>query len=154
MAANGLNLVVQQSLLQLMEETLHSHQDMYTAPATSLLETLGAIGAEAASKPHPPHPETIAGHAFHARFYLEASLARLRGEGPADPDWSSSWAVQTVSPGAWDSLRADLETTYTQVMRLIMAVEDWTTPGLLASLVAMLAHSAYHLGAIRQLKDL
>lgn len=154
MEAKGLGQVVQQSLLQLMEETLHSNQDMYTAPATSLLETLEGLGAKAASKAHSPHPETIAGHAFHAKFYLEASLARLRGEAPGDPDWASSWAVQTVSPEAWDRLRSDLAATYAQVMRLIMTAEDWEAPGLLAGVVAMIAHSAYHLGAIRQLKEL
>jgi hypothetical protein len=145
---------VRLSLLQLMEETLHSHQGMYTEPGTSLVETLAGIDAAVASRRHPPLPQTIAGHVGHAQYYLDHMLAFLKGAGSEEFDVPLSWKYQNVNPDEWEALKASLEATYSAVMGFIARAEDWPQDGKIASLVAGIAHSAYHLGAIRQLKDL
>ena len=150
----SLSEAVRQSLLQLMEETLHSHQSMYTEPGTSLLETLHGIDAAVASRRHPPLPQTIAGHAGHAQYYLDHMLAFLRGTGSEEFDVPLSWKTEEVTAPEWAALLASLDATYSRVMGCIARAEDWPQDGKIASLIAGIAHSAYHLGAIRQLKDL
>lgn len=145
---------IRQNLLPVMEETLHSHQGMFTEPGTSLLETLADIDADRASRCHPPHSQTIAGHAFHAGYYLKNSLDMLTGRTNGDFSVAESWQKTQVSAEQWVALREGLEEVYAEVMRHIVKTTDWTTNGQLAVVVAMVAHSAYHLGAIRQLKDL
>jgi hypothetical protein len=154
MELKELNEIVRLSLLQLMEETLHSNQGMYTEEGTSLIETLQEIDSARASQQYPGIEETIAGHANHARYYLRNFLELLQGNGTGDFDVPESWRVRAVKEEEWSLLRGELETTYTELMRYIVQVPDWGAENHLAGLIAMIAHSAYHLGAIRQLKQL
>ena len=114
---------IRQSLLCLLEETLHSHKGVYTNERTSLLETLAKMDADLASRRFTGLPQTIAGHVNHAKSYLSNTIAMLRGEGTGDFDVAASWSVETVNAQEWERLQSALAKTY-------------------------------HLGAIRQLKDL
>lgn len=75
----SLHATVQQGLLQLLEETPHSHQEVSTEPRPSLLETLARIDAPLASRRYPGLDQTIAGHAEHARYYLQHTIDFLEG---------------------------------------------------------------------------
>ena len=154
MEPTELNETVRLSLLQLMEETLHSNQGMYTEEGTSLLETLQQLDASQVSKTYAGLEATIAGHANHARYYLRNFLDFLQGKSNGDFDVPESWKVGTVTEREWSALRSELEATYAEVMRFISQKSDWHAENQLAGAIAMIAHTAYHLGAIRQLKKL
>lgn len=145
--------VIQQSLLCVLEETLHSHQGVYLEPGTSLLEVLGTIGADLASRRFAGSAETIAGHADHARYYLQHTVDFLEGRNDGTFDVPESWKVTTVDEAGWTAVRSALEAAYGQTMRLVATTPDWAAEGRLVGILGLLAHSAFHLAAIRQLRD-
>lgn len=154
MEQTELNETVRLSLLQLMEETLHSNQGMYTEQGTSLLETLQQLDATQASKNYTGLETTIASHANHARYYLHNFLDFLQGRSNGDFDVPESWRIGVVTESEWSTLQSELAATYSEVMRFISQQSDWHAENQLAGTIAMIAHTAYHLGAIRQLKEL
>jgi len=145
---------IRQGLLCLLEETLHSHQGVYLTPGTSLLETLATIDADRASRSYPGLGETIAGHVHHARFYLQNTLDMMRGTGDGTFDVAASWSVVTVTPAQWDELRAEVARVYAAVMGLVARAPVGALVEGLPAVLGLFAHTAYHLGALRQLKDL
>ena len=81
---------IKTSLLCLLEETLHSHQGVYLAKGTSLIETLSNIDEALASRHFPGLDETIAGHTYHAKYYLQNTVDMLRGRGDGNFDVAES----------------------------------------------------------------
>jgi len=110
--------------------------------------TLASLSAEAASRPARPGGTTIAGHVEHARLYLEALLRFADGR-PERVDWDATWGVHEVTPVAWEALKASFEETSARVVRAFEDRDTWDDHAVGAAL-AVLAHSAYHLGAVRQ----
>ena len=136
MERTELNGIIRLSLLQLMEETLHSHQGMYTEAGTSLLETLQQLDASQASKHYAGLEATIAGHANHARYYLHNLLDFLQGESDSDFDVPESWRVSAVTEREWSALQSELAATYAEVMRFISQKSDWHAENQLAGAIA------------------
>ena len=129
------------------------------APGLALLGTLDALSpAEAFAEPT-PGGRSVAAHAQHVRYTLDLTLKRLHGENPA-ADWPGSFVVPVAPDAAgqgriWSDLRRDLRAAYDGVLAFVRErrntpAEKWP-PIHLAGLVAMTAHNAYHLGAIRQI---
>jgi len=119
-----------------------------TAPETGVFGTISGMTAAQASKVDGPGRTTIAGHLHHLSASVALSTAELRGE-PSSRDRSRSWTVSTVDAAEWNSLRARLRDVYD---RLLVAVETharWDEDALGVAIGAI-AHTAYHLGAIRQ----
>ena len=117
-------------------------------PGSGALGTVEGLTAEAASRPSGDGQTTIASHVHHLCFSLAASSAWIRGERP-ELDWKESWRVRTVSAAEWQVLRQRLRREYEELLR---AVEDKATSGeeAFGGAVGVIAHAAYHLGAIRQ----
>lgn len=152
MASKPLLEVFRSNLAFLLEETFatpaHPSGNAYLDRQAGWEPTLAALSAEEASQAQAPGGTTIAGHVEHARFYLEV-LLRFADGSPERVDWEASWGVREVTPVAWEALRASFAETSE---RLVRAFEDrpaWDDRAVGAAL-AVLAHSAYHLGAIRQ----
>jgi hypothetical protein len=119
-----------------------------TTPGTGVFATIGALTADQASAPGGPGRSTIAGHVHHVCSSIVLSAQGLRGE-QASRDRSMSWTVSTVDEAEWAALRARLRDEY---QRLVVAVEtrtQWDEDSLGLAMGAI-AHTAYHLGAIRQ----
>jgi len=119
-----------------------------TSPGTGVFGTIGGLSAAAASRSGGPGGTTIAGHVHHLSASVALSTQGLRGE-PTSRDRSRSWTVSVVDDAAWTALRARLREEYD---RLLVAVEmhaRWDEDALGVAIGA-LAHTAYHLGAIRQ----
>ena len=64
-------------------------------------------------------------------------------------DWEASWATHGVSSLEWDALQAALKRDYEALMTDLERIPDGDLR--LAEGMAILTHSAYHFGAIRQL---
>ena len=141
-----------QEILYLLTETFESpvkDGNAYLDKGTGVFMTLERISAEDASKPAFPGATTLAAQTEHLRFYLVALEGFVTGA-HTSVDWDESWKVTHVTPEAWDMLRADLHDTYTHTTELIKKFDRWDEDELGGAL-AILTHSAYHLGAIRQL---
>lgn len=136
----------------LLDETFgvaHTPQGfMLETGRSGLLGTLEGVSAEVASSAAGPEEATVASHCSHILFLLQHFAAHERGE-PSDPDWEGSWATRAVDRDAWDALRHELQTTYDAVVTQLQARHEWPEPAVAAAML-LLAHSAYHLGEIRQ----
>src|SRR5262245_4037245 len=117
-----------------------------------LLRQLDAIPADAASTRPMPGKTTIAAHADHVRYGL--SLLNRWASGEANPwagaDWDASWRRTTVTDDQWWALREGLRREAEMWRKHADTRTDWddlTAAGALSSA----AHTAYHLGAIRQI---
>ena len=119
-----------------------------TAAGAGVVGTIGGLSAAEASQPGGPGHTTIAGHVQHLTSSVALSTRGLRGES-VSRDRSRSWTVSAIDDTGWAALRARLRDEYE---RLLVAVETharWDEDALGVAIGAI-AHTAYHLGAIRQ----
>jgi hypothetical protein len=99
-----------------------------------------------------PAGASIAGHAYHIRFALDLVVRAARGDNAHETArWSESWARNAVTDQEWDVLRADLRRLVADLEATLVPGAAWSDPGIVVSAMAVVAHGAWHLGAIRQL---
>ena len=119
-----------------------------TVVGTGVLGTIGAVSAAQASRPGGPSGTTIAGHVHHIGSSLALTSRALRGES-VSRDRSQSWTVSVVDDAAWAALRAELQREYENLWIAVETRTAWDEEAL-GMAVGAIAHTAYHLGAIRQ----
>jgi hypothetical protein len=117
-----------------------------------LLRQLESIDARAASTRPVPGKTTIAAHVDHVHYGLTLLNRWAAGEANpwADADWNASWQRTTITAEQWQTLRDSLcrqAETWRKVVANRTVWDDVSTTGALSSA----AHTAYHLGAIRQI---
>ncbi len=135
----------------LLTETFESVQGTYLDKGASLFETLAQISAADASQPT-GNCATIAAHVEHTRYYLQVLEDRMFGRDLSTVNWDQIWQdVSSVNEAEWASIIADLRTTYERVKGHLDSADDWTGINELSSMLGIIAHSAYHLGEIRQM---
>lgn len=119
-----------------------------TTPGTGVLGTIGEFTAIEASVPGGPGHTTVAGHVHHLSFSLELWRKELRGES-SSRDRTQSWTVSQVDEAGWKAEQERVRHEYEKLLATVMAHGDWDeeTVGMVMGAVA---HTAYHLGAIRQ----
>ena len=141
------------SLFALLKETFESTNTafgtMYLDAGTGFFDTIDKIDAEKASRSVAEGSTTIAAHCEHVRFYLEF-LSNYMNEKFTMVDWKDSWKTKTVDEAEWNSLRGQLQKTYQVVTDTFNEVETWNDFKISGAL-GILAHTAYHLSAIRQI---
>jgi hypothetical protein len=116
---------------------------------TGLFDTLSSLSAEQVSKRTNEAP-SIAAHCEHVRFYNNLLLSDLKGETIGKVDWKKTWLVQSVNDEEWQSLKNKLKEQYKELMRMLESFDTWDDDKV-GIPMAILAHTAYHLGAVRQL---
>ncbi|MGB2982848.1 MAG: DinB family protein, partial [Candidatus Bipolaricaulia bacterium] len=137
-------------LLEILEEMFDTHHGVFLDEGTSLFATLESVTAEIASTPMAAGTVSIAAHVEHVIFYLEVLGGHIAGEGVGELDWGEIWErVNWVSKEEWNELRDRLRTTYTGLMETLRAIEDWEQNDAVGASIAIVAHTACHLGAIR-----
>jgi hypothetical protein len=117
-----------------------------------LIRQLDSIDAAAASARPMPGKTTIASHVDHLAHGLTLMNRWAAGDENAfaGADWNASWQRTTVTDEQWQSLRARLAREAAAWQKVVESRTDWdeiTASGALSSA----AHTAYHLGAIRQI---
>lgn len=137
-------------LFPILEETFERVHGIYLDKGTSLFETLDTITAEEASRPVSAHCASIAGQVEHVRFYLQVLQEYMQQKEVGKIDWQASWYLKTVTPAEWESLKQRLKATYEGFMSLIKSFETWEGEDEIGGALAILVHTAYHLGEIRQ----
>jgi hypothetical protein len=135
----------------LCDETFDQVHGAYLDRGTSLFETINALDAGQASTPAVEGGTTIAGHVEHVRFYLEVIERDMEGTPQENVNWRDSWRVQVVTDTEWNALRTSLRSQLELITGRIESYDDWNSEGRLGGTMAILLHTAYHLGAIRQL---
>lgn len=140
------------NLFQLLKEFFESPPSTGAAcldQKTGLFDTLNALSAEQASKRVQDAP-SIASHCEHVCFYNDLLMGDLQGKIVGKVDWKQTWAKQTVNDGEWQTLNLTLKKQYQDLMEMLESFESWNEDRV-GNPMAILAHTAYHLGAIRQL---
>ena len=117
---------------------------------SSLLGTLDRFSAEQASRAPALGRKTPASHAAHLLFSLELATRRLRGEKPP-ADWDASWEPSTVNADDWARLREQIREASNMLRQTIESRTAEWDPLSFKGIIATVAHTAYHLGALRQL---
>lgn len=139
------------SILNLLEETFDTHHGIFLDKGTSLFATLDKVSAEQASRPMGTGGATVAAHVTHIDFYLEVVLRYMEIRDATPVDWRAIWSdVSGVTPEQWDTLRAKLRASYARARAVLEAIENWNDSDTINDALAMIVHTASHLGAIRQ----
>jgi hypothetical protein len=138
-------------LADLFDETFEHVHGIYLDRGTSLFETLATISAEEASRPVSSACASIAAQVEHVRFYLDVLENYLLEKPPVKADWGEIWrTVREVSPEEWEASKARLKASYERIMGVLRGMERWDGENAVGAPLAMLVHTAYHLGEIRQ----
>jgi len=119
---------------------------------SGLLGQLETISAATASKQAIPGKPSIAAHVDHLHFGMSLLTRWISGEeNPwADADWTGAWKRNTVTDEEWRTLCDNLRKQSDTWRNAVTARTQWddiTAAGALSTI----AHTAYHLGAIRQI---
>ena len=140
-------------LLHFFTETFEGTPEFPTAyldTNVSFFHACQAISAAQASTPITDGGMTLASHIEHTRFYMNLLLQHMQGHATKDVNWDETWWQQTVSEDSWHTLQHDLATSYQAVKTHVQNVDTWEDVAI-SDALAIVVHSTYHLGAIRQI---
>ena len=135
---------------ELIDGASQSEAYMLNRGDAGLLRSLDKLSATAASAPT-PHGSSIAAHVEHLRYGLSLMNRWAAGENPFDDaDWTESWRKTRVYAAQWKQLREEFAD---EAHRWLESLNKPREVGQseLNSVVASVAHLAYHVGAIRQI---
>ena len=140
-----------ETILKSLDETFENGQGIYLDKGTSLFETLQAVTAEEASRPLSSKGTSIAAHVEHTRFYLQVLGDYLKQKPLGKIDWEETWRKTKVSPKEWESLKDQLKEGHQRILAIIKGIDRWDGEHEIGGSIAVLMHTAYHIGAIRQI---
>ena len=140
-----------QSILYLFRETFEGSPEgkpsAYLDRRVGIFNTLESLSATQVSEYI--NGSTIAAHTEHSKFYLDRLCEFINGR--KEPvNWEQSWLIETVNDEEWNALRDAVRRSYEGVVRCFAEVENWSEEQV-GMAMGMLAHTAYHLGAVRQM---
>jgi hypothetical protein len=139
------------ALYLLLDETFDNVHGMFLDKGTSLFETLATISAEEASIPVGGKCATLAAQVKHTAFYLDVVDREVRSGQYGQADWGQIWReTSAVTPEEWDTIKTSLRENYDRIKQLIADTAEWPSEDEIAGAIAVIAHTAYHLGEIRQ----
>ncbi len=138
-------------ILVLLRETFEGSPEgqpsAYLDRGVGIFPTLKKFSAEDVSRDI--NGTTIAAQTEHAKFYLDRLVEFIKGRTDA-VDWDQSWLIEDVNEAEWDALRDAVRKSYENVLLCFAEVETWNQDNI-GDAVAIIAHTSYHLGAIRQI---
>ena len=141
---------LQKMTLEFLEETFEAHHGIYLDKGTSLLETLEGVTAEEASVRFSDSCASVAAQIRHVVFYLRVLQDHIRGKEVGKVDWRKIWENDgPVSWEEWQTLVGELREEYASVRRLVSEPQTWEREDALGGAMALVAHTAYHLGSVR-----
>lgn len=119
----------------------------YLDRGTGVFSTVEALSAAQVSEKY--DSTSIVAHVEHLKFYLDRLVEFINGR--VEPvNWDQSWLIETVDEAEWVLLKEGLRKSYDGALKCFAEVEEWDQNNI-GDAIAMIAHSAYHLGAIRQM---
>jgi hypothetical protein len=138
------------ALRQMFDEVMDSVHGMILDPGDSLFTTLSDITAEEASRRISSRCAPLCAQVEHTTVYLDMALQYARGAEDVKVDWAAAWARESVTDREWTELKDGLRESYTNLLAAFDDPTMWNHPDAVGGSMAALAHTAYHLGEIRQ----
>ena len=139
------------SILYLLRETFEGSPEgqgsAYLDHGVGIFKTLETLSAEQVSRA--VNSTSVAAQLEHAKFYLDRLCEFMTGR-TEKVNWEQSWLIDEVNEAEWDALRDSARKSYENTLRCLAGIEDWSEDNV-GMAMGMLAHTAYHLGAIRQI---
>jgi hypothetical protein len=137
-------------LLKLLDETFSNNHGIFLDRGTTLFQTLETVTASEASEKISANSATIAAQIEHLRFYLDVLDNYIHSHKDPKANWREIWeTVSTVNDEEWQAIKQRLHQSHDKVMTTINSFEQWDSEFELGGALAILTHSAYHLGGIR-----
>jgi hypothetical protein len=134
-----------------LDETFDNVRGIFLDKNTSFFETLDTISHEEASVPVGNGCATLAAQVKHTAFYLDVVDQSVRDPDMPRADWGHIWrTVSAVDAEEWEAIKAELRESYNRILTLIDETPAWDDPRVIGGAMGMIAHTAYHLGEIRQ----
>ena len=138
------------NLYQLMGETFENPIGIYLDKNTSLFQTLETVTAQEASIPVGGKCASLAAQVAHVTFYIEVLERVIVYNDTSRVDWGEIWrTVEKVTPAEWDAYKDKLKQAYQRMDKLFHENKMWNQDAIGGAL-GIVAHTAYHLGEIRQ----
>lgn len=134
-------------LREAFEGSPEGQPSAYLDQGVGIFSTLNELSAEAVSKEF--KGTTVAAQTEHAKFYLDRLCEFVNGR-TERVNWEDSWLIETVNQDEWAALRESVKKSYENTLRCLAAVDEWSEDRV-GMAIGMVAHMAYHLGAIRQI---
>jgi hypothetical protein len=135
------------NLFTLFKETFEAGGSVYLDKGAGLFQTLDALTPQEASHVVRAGVPTIAAHCAHLAYYVRVNHDCAMGREPP-MDWPSSWQPQQVEDREWEELKGRVRREYRALIETLEGLESWNEQQV-ADSMAIVAHTAYHLGAIR-----
>ena len=138
------------SIAYLLRETFEGSPpegSAYLDRGVGIFSTLEKISAAEASREFVS--TTIAAQTEHAKFYLDRLLEFMTGR-TEKVNWDDSWLIEIVDETEWNYLRGAVRQSYEKTLQGFFEIENWNEDRI-GEAIAIIAHTAYHLGAIRQI---
>ena len=140
-----------ESVAYLLHETFEGSPEgqpsAYLDRGIGFFNTLDELSAEQVSKEY--GETTIAAQTEHAKFYLDRLCEFIAGRSER-VNWEDSWLIDTVDDDEWNALRSTVRKAYEGAMKCLAGVDSWDARKA-GMAIGIVAHTAYHLGAIRQI---
>lgn len=140
-----------ESVAYLLRETFEGSPEgqpsAYLDRGVGVFITLAGTSAEAASRHH--FGSTIAAHTEHAKFYLDRLCEFINGR-TERVNWEDSWLIETVDDDEWAALQSSVRKAYENSLKCLAEDREWTEMQV-GMAMGLVAHTACHLGAIRQM---
>jgi len=138
-------------LKEILEEVFDTHHGVLLDEGTSLFATLSEATAKEVSTPIADETVSVAAHVEHVIYYLDVLGKHIAGEEIGELDWDEIWErVGIVSEQEWVDLLRRLHAKYRWLVEILEGIDDWQQNDAVGASIAILAHSACHLGVIRQ----
>src|SRR3954451_24194088 len=134
-------------LRETFEGSPEGQPSAYLDRGIGLFSTVEELTAEQASIEF--EGTTIAGQTEHAKFYLDRLCEFINGRTEA-VNWDDSWLIEDVDDAEWTALQTAVRKAYMNSLQCLAVPRDWTQVQV-GMAIGLVAHTAYHLGAIRQL---
>lgn len=139
------------SIAYLLRETFEGSPEgagsAYLDRGVGFFPTLDKLSAEQVSRKQ--GATTVAAQTEHAKFYLDR-LCEFIGGRTEKVNWEQSWLIEDVNDEEWNALRDGVKKSYENALRCFAENQNWSEDNI-GMAMGMLAHTAYHLGAIRQI---
>jgi hypothetical protein len=141
----------QKEIHTFLEETFDKVHGIYLDKGTSFFETLEAVTAEEASRRATARSGSIAAHVAHVSYYLRVMQQALRGEALGKLNWKEIWEQdRPVTAEEWRARVAELRAELAKLRALMEEPATWERDDAVGESMAVVVHTAYHLGAVRQ----
>jgi hypothetical protein len=138
-------------LFDILDETFEHHHGIYLDEGTSLFQTLETISAAEASRPVGGRCASLAAQVAHVTFYLEVLERYILTGQTGQVDWQAIWrSIEAVTPEEWATLKQQLVQTYQRILAMLRSLDSWNGEREIGGALAIVVHTAYHLGEIRQ----